>query len=124
VGFALEVIDHTFNWSLQPTLPVYVGRAITKNKIHSTQISVEHNTRLTSLQSLGLGCCNSFRSDEEIGLISEDLRRTLLKWVYEAADPVGDAILEIRKGLQQINPEAAEEFIRLYLGGGSIEDEG
>jgi hypothetical protein len=31
------------------------------------------------------------------------------------ADPVGDAILEIRKGLQKINPAAAEEFIRLYL---------
>ena len=31
------------------------------------------------------------------------------------ADPVGDAILEIRKGLRKINPEAAQEFIRLYL---------
>jgi len=31
------------------------------------------------------------------------------------ADPVGDAILEIRKGLNKLNPAAAEEFIRLYL---------
>jgi hypothetical protein len=39
------------------------------------------------------------------------------------ADPVGDAILEIRKGLQKINPAAAEEFIRLYLDD-SLADEG
>jgi phosphoribosylformylglycinamidine (FGAM) synthase PurS component len=30
-------------------------------------------------------------------------------------DPVGDAILEIRKGLRKISPVAAKEFIRLYL---------
>ena len=37
------------------------------------------------------------------------------RWVYEVADPVGDAILEIRAGLYKIDPVAAEEFIRLYL---------
>jgi hypothetical protein len=29
--------------------------------------------------------------------------------------PSGDAILEIRRGLQKINPAAAAEFIWLYL---------
>jgi hypothetical protein len=29
---------------------------------------------------------------------------------------VAETMLEIRDGLQKINPEAAEEFIRLYLG--------
>ena len=37
------------------------------------------------------------------------------RWVYEVADPVGDAILEIRAGLEKIDPVAAEAFIRLYL---------
>ncbi|NEQ28189.1 MAG: helix-turn-helix transcriptional regulator [Microcoleus sp. SIO2G3] len=50
-------------------------------------------------------------------------RSNVHRWVYEAADPVGDAILEIRNGLQTINPEAAEEFIRLYLGSDSVGDE-
>jgi hypothetical protein len=50
-------------------------------------------------------------------------RSNVHRWVYEAADPVGDAILEIRNGLQTINPEAAEEFIRLYLASNSVGDE-
>lgn len=43
-------------------------------------------------------------------------RSNVHRWVNESRDPVGEAILEIRKGLQTINPEAATEFIRLYLG--------
>lgn len=42
-------------------------------------------------------------------------RSTVHHWVNRSRDPGGDAILEIRKGLQKINPDAAEEFIRLYL---------
>jgi len=42
-------------------------------------------------------------------------RSNVHRWVYEVADPVGDAILEIRAGLYKIDPVAAEEFIRLYL---------
>jgi hypothetical protein len=37
-----------------------------------------------------------------------------LKWVNEVRDPGGETILEIRTALQQINPAASEEFIRLY----------
>lgn len=37
------------------------------------------------------------------------------RWVNEVRDPGGETILEIRTALQQINPAAAEEFIRLYL---------
>jgi hypothetical protein len=37
--------------------------------------------------------------------------------VYEIGDPVADAVIEIRDALQKINPQAAEEFIRLYLDG-------
>lgn len=49
-------------------------------------------------------------------------RSSVHRWVYEIGDPVADAVIEIRNALQKINPEAAEEFIRLYLGE-SIEDE-
>jgi plasmid maintenance system antidote protein VapI len=42
-------------------------------------------------------------------------RSSIHRWIYEISDPVGDAILDIRNGLEQINPEAAEEFTRLFL---------
>jgi transcriptional regulator with XRE-family HTH domain len=42
-------------------------------------------------------------------------RSTIHHWINKSRDPGGDAILEIRKGLQKINPAAAAEFIRLYL---------
>ncbi len=50
-------------------------------------------------------------------------RSSVHRWVYEIGDPVADAVIEIRNALQKINPEAAEEFIRLYLGE-NAEDEG
>ena len=43
-------------------------------------------------------------------------RSSVHRWVYEIGDPVADAVIEIRDALQKIHPEAAEEFIRLYLG--------
>ncbi len=49
-------------------------------------------------------------------------RSSVHRWVYEIGDPVADAVIEIRDALQKINPEAAREFIRLYLGE-LIEDE-
>lgn len=42
-------------------------------------------------------------------------RSTVHYWFNEIQDPVADAVLEIRKGLRSINPDAADEFIRLYL---------
>lgn len=33
-------------------------------------------------------------------------------------------VKEVVEVLRKINPAAAEEFIRLYLGGSSVEDEG
>jgi transcriptional regulator with XRE-family HTH domain len=42
-------------------------------------------------------------------------RSSINRWVKENRDPLGNAVLEIRKGLREINPEAAEKFIQLYL---------
>lgn len=43
-------------------------------------------------------------------------RGSVHRWVNELADPAADAVLQIRDALAEINPDAAEEFIRLYLG--------
>ncbi|MBW4561796.1 MAG: helix-turn-helix domain-containing protein [Mojavia pulchra JT2-VF2] len=43
-------------------------------------------------------------------------RPNVHRWVNEIRDPVADTLLEIRDALKRINPAAAEEFIRLYLG--------
>jgi transcriptional regulator with XRE-family HTH domain len=42
-------------------------------------------------------------------------RSSINRWVKENRDPVANAVLEIRKGLREINPEAAEKFIQFYL---------
>jgi DNA-binding transcriptional regulator YiaG len=42
-------------------------------------------------------------------------RSVVNNWVKEYATPTSDGVLEIRNTLRTINPEAAEEFIRLYL---------
>ncbi|MBE9115133.1 helix-turn-helix transcriptional regulator [Lusitaniella coriacea LEGE 07157] len=42
-------------------------------------------------------------------------RSNVHRWVNETRDPVAEAVLEIRKGLQKINPEAAVAFIHWYL---------
>lgn len=43
-------------------------------------------------------------------------RSNVNRWVNGMADPAADAVLEIRDALEKIEPDAAEEFIRLYLG--------
>lgn len=37
------------------------------------------------------------------------------RWVNESRDPIGDAIVEIKNALEKFDPEAAEEFVMLYL---------
>jgi transcriptional regulator with XRE-family HTH domain len=43
-------------------------------------------------------------------------RSNIHRWVYEVGDPSGDNILAIRDALREISPEAANDFIRSYLG--------
>lgn len=54
-------------------------------------------------------------SQNQLAVVMGTGRSNVHRWVYELADPVGEAILEIRDALQKIEPAAAEEFIRLYL---------
>ncbi|MBE9054215.1 helix-turn-helix transcriptional regulator [Nostocales cyanobacterium LEGE 11386] len=50
-------------------------------------------------------------------------RPNVHRWVNEIRDPVAETLLEIRDALKKINPSAAEDFIRLYLGDTSEDDE-
>lgn len=50
-------------------------------------------------------------------------RPNIHRWVNEIRDPVAETMLEIRDALKKINPAAAEEFIRLYLGDAKDEDQ-
>ncbi len=43
-------------------------------------------------------------------------RPNVNRWVHEQRDPAGDVIFEIKEALRELNPEAAEVFVRLYLG--------
>lgn len=49
-------------------------------------------------------------------------RSSVFGWANEIADPPGDTVVKIRKALQQIEPAAGEEFVRLFWGD-SEEDE-
>ena len=43
-------------------------------------------------------------------------RSVVFKWVHEERDPTAETVVEIVAGLRRLNPEAAETFIKLYLG--------
>jgi hypothetical protein len=38
------------------------------------------------------------------------------RWVNEVRDPGAEMVLQLRDALREIKPEAAAEFVRLYLG--------
>jgi len=43
-------------------------------------------------------------------------RTTVYRWCNDVRDPSGDTIVEIVTALKELNPEAAREFVRRYLG--------
>lgn len=59
--------------------------------------------------------------DYEIGQsqLAETLglgRSNVNRWVTEVRDPTGDTIVEIVRALKRLNTEAAQQFVKLYLG--------
>ena len=54
-------------------------------------------------------------SQNRLAVMMGTRRGNVHRWVNEMADPSADAVLEIRDGLEKLNQDAAEEFIRLYL---------
>jgi len=43
-------------------------------------------------------------------------RGSVYRWVHEVRDPNAETVVEIVKAIRGINPAAAEEFVKLYLG--------
>jgi transcriptional regulator with XRE-family HTH domain len=43
-------------------------------------------------------------------------RSAVFKWFHEQREPTSETIVEITKALKGMNPTAAKEFVRLYLG--------
>lgn len=43
-------------------------------------------------------------------------RTNVYRWVHEQRDPTSETVVEIVTVLRQLNPEAAQEFVKLYLG--------
>jgi phosphoribosylformylglycinamidine (FGAM) synthase PurS component len=50
-------------------------------------------------------------------------RSNVYRWVNEVRDPTAETVKDIVQVLRKINPTAAEDFIQLYLGSDSAEDE-
>ncbi|HAA26551.1 MAG TPA: XRE family transcriptional regulator [Cyanobacteria bacterium UBA8553] len=55
-------------------------------------------------------------SQNKVAVALEVRRSVIYRWVHELTDPTGDTIVEIAQALQKLNPAAAQEFVRLYLG--------
>ncbi|NJK73037.1 MAG: helix-turn-helix transcriptional regulator [Richelia sp. CSU_2_1] len=45
-------------------------------------------------------------------------RSNISRWVSEERDPSAEAVYAIKQALQELNRQAADEFVRLYLGNG------
>lgn len=43
-------------------------------------------------------------------------RSAVFKWFHEQREPTSETIVEIVKALKAMNPDAAKEFVQLYLG--------
>lgn len=42
-------------------------------------------------------------------------RSNVYRWVNEVRDPGAEMVLQLRDALQEINPDASIEFVKLYL---------
>ncbi|HEY9598115.1 MAG TPA: helix-turn-helix transcriptional regulator [Cyanophyceae cyanobacterium] len=99
---------------------------------HSESINPKERTvsqRLTCLSSSdtigGMGKVGKALRHvlESYGISQNKLAVTLgvkpsvvFRWFHEQTDPSGETIADIAEALQGMNPSAAEEFVRLYLG--------
>ncbi|WOD37920.1 helix-turn-helix transcriptional regulator [Nodosilinea sp. E11] len=43
-------------------------------------------------------------------------RNNVYRWANEKRDPTAETVVEIVRALKSMNPEAAEFFVKLYLG--------
>ena len=43
-------------------------------------------------------------------------RTNVYRWVHEQRDPAADTVVNIVEALSRLNPKAAQEFVKLYIG--------
>jgi transcriptional regulator with XRE-family HTH domain len=55
-------------------------------------------------------------SQNQLAMAMGIRRSNISRWVAEIRDPVAETFLDLRDALHKLNPAAAEEFVRLYLG--------
>jgi len=55
-------------------------------------------------------------SQNKLAVMLKIERGNVYRWVHEIRDPTAETVAEIAEGLYHINPAAADEFVRLYLG--------
>ena len=55
-------------------------------------------------------------TQNRLAVVKGTRRSNVGRWFHEQIDPTGDTIADIVTALREIEPEAAKEFIRLYLG--------
>jgi predicted transcriptional regulator len=59
----------------------------------------------------------SYKISQNKLAVTMSIERTVVyRWTHERTDPTGETITEITKALWEINPDAAREFVKLYLG--------
>ena len=56
-------------------------------------------------------------SQNKLAVALEIDRSAVFKWVHDQREPSSETIVEITQALKTLNPLAAKEFVRLYLGG-------
>jgi transcriptional regulator with XRE-family HTH domain len=61
-------------------------------------------------------------TQNRLAVVMGTRRSNVGRWYHEQIDPTGDTIADIVAALRQIEPAAAEEFIRLFLSA-TAEDE-
>jgi transcriptional regulator with XRE-family HTH domain len=57
-------------------------------------------------------------SQYQLAAKMESDRSNVSRWVSEERDPSAEAVFAIKQALQTFNRQAADEFVRLYLGNG------
>lgn len=55
-------------------------------------------------------------SQNKLAVTLKTDRSVVFNWFHEKRDPAAETVVEIAEALKSINPEAAAEFIRLYVG--------
>lgn len=55
-------------------------------------------------------------SQNKLAVALEIDRSAVFKWVHDQREPSSETIVEITQVLKSLNPLAAKEFVRLYLG--------